>query len=161
MESDKIRQAIEGLSERGFYKDAVGNDWVSVDREVLEKLKALIEPEKWEPKEYPENWNISSRGNVTNSSQSNKAFRLYGNESPTREVAGKIEGTNRRNQRIMQAKTEMGFGDGQYEICFGSVDSEKKDWQVVCVYRAANPELTFDTQEHGEEVLKMVGLNVH
>lgn len=124
---------------------------------IIKELKALIEEPEWEPKVYEPNWMIVSEGSVRESTVSTSIHRLYGNESPTKEVAEKIAQMNRRNQRIMQAKVEMGYRDGPWLITKylrgGGWDSKYNNDYL------ALPELGVETEEQAETIIKMVGLN--
>lgn len=154
IDKDKLELIIEKLEGTEQHKAVM-----SVNAAVLRELKALIEPEKWEPKEYLPNWDTDSSGGVFKSGSSNRAYRAYGNEWPTEELAKTANAMTKRNQLILQAKTEKGFGDGNYEINKGTGEDKSILWGVVQVFKSANPETTFDTKEHGEEVLEMCRLN--
>ena len=115
----KIERIVEKLeeSEGPFY-------------EACKELKALIEPEKWEPK------------NIASFSQ---------------EIHDKYYAMEERNRRIFLAKAEKGFGDGSWLIARG-YGFEWQSFRIECV-GLPFPENTFTTKEQADEVIKMVELN--
>lgn len=97
---------------------------------IYQDLKRLIE---WEPKEMHE----------------------YSSE-----LGCQIIDMNVRNKRIALAKYEMGYKDGAWGIAYSN---RKETWRsyngggyVGCI---DNPELTFETKEQAEHIIKMIGLN--
>jgi hypothetical protein len=122
--------------------------------EACKLLKSLIE-EKWEPKKFDQHWWIGQGGGVHRSVSSGActSSRLYGNEWETKELAETARDMNKRNQLILQAKHERGYGDGDWTLVY-SADEEK--WVATYPNYPSNPELTFDTKAHAKEVLKMV-----
>ena len=133
--------------------------------EGIQMLKELKEPEEWEPKKYLPNFSIEQTGRITKWSRKNSnAVRLYGNEFPTEQLAQVARDMNKRNQLILQAKTELEerLGrkiDGGYEIHIGVGENQGSLWRSAYVFKTANPELTFENQSQAEQVIKMVGLN--
>lgn len=119
-------------------------------RKILEDLLAELVEEKWEPKKYIPNWYILSDGKIISSSDEGDEYRLYGNEFPTEETTIIARNMNKRNQLILQAKIEMGYGDGRFGIF------KQEDVWMCGTHSPGNPELTFETREQAETVLNMV-----
>lgn len=118
-------------------------------------LRELIN-EKWEPKRHDYNHTAGPNGMVFSSTISEDSYRLHGSEFPTKELAETARDMNKRNQLILQAKHEMGYGDGYYKITFGL---GIRVWYVTNDGKIDNPELTFETQEQAAKIISMVGLN--
>jgi len=115
--------------------EEVENSLMHFPGNVVADLKDLIEPEKWEPK------------NIASFSQG---------------MHDKYYAMEERNRRIFLAKAELEEKpgrkiDGDFSIAYGSGIEE---W-MVCkdMGLSSNPEITFDTKEQADEVIKMVGLN--
>ena len=123
------------------------DDWFAFPFFVLQKIE-----KKWEPEVYDVHYWVNYMGETREHAASRSGGRLYGNESKTREDAEKIAEMNRRNQRIFQAKREMGYGDGCWEI---TVDGLRNT--IMPAY-AANKYLTFETSDQAQTVKEMVGL---
>lgn len=141
----KLKRIVESLekSEFPFY-------------EACKELKALIEPEKWEPEKIDGRcYQIMGDGHFCKDESADE-YRLYGNEWPTKEHAELARDMNKRNQWILQAKIARGFGDGEWIISYDGCDRE---WKSVPSRLSDNPENTFETKAQGQEVIKMVGLN--
>lgn len=115
----ELKQEIEQIIKELGY---VSLESVIVSKEVLDKLKALIEPKPWEPEKFGELYRLFGDGHIekrdVHSIQQDE-YRLQGADHPTHKLAETAGGINKRNQLILQAKTERGFGDGGYEIAVG------------------------------------------
>jgi len=124
--SEKIEDLIERYKPRDP-ENSVPNIELVYERTYRQLIKELDSLIKWQPKtllEYPINVQEQS-------------IIMY-----------------ERNLKILKAKHEMGYRDGDYSILY----SNKNKWEVLPI-RTANPELTFETREQGEEVIRIVGLN--
>lgn len=122
-----------------------------IDR-LTEKLKELIN-EKWEPKEGK--YHLHGDGHIASGGGS-YGYVSMGCSFKTEELAETARDMNKRNQLILQAKHEMGYGDGYYKITFGL---GIRGWCVMNDGKIDNPELTFETQEQAAKIISMVGLN--
>jgi hypothetical protein len=152
IDKDKLEEIIKRYDSKHF-ATLINDQVISHKDNLIQELKALINP-KWEPKEYIPNWGSQSDGNITDSDRIDKEERLYGNNWPTRELAETARDMNKRNQLILQYKTEKGFGDGRCGINHGN-----GEWYAYENSYIDNPELTFETKEQTEETIKAVGLN--
>ena len=114
------------------------------------------EPEKWEPKKYSPNWTINDCGRINSYKNNSSAGRGYGNEWPTKEAAVIAKAMNKRNQWILQAKIERGYGDGGFYIYYGPRGGRYAVSNDGCT---ANPEITFETRLQAKDIIKMVALN--
>lgn len=151
MEIDKNR--IEEIIER--WESQVRNDThLCVPKSVIKELKSLINP-KWEPKGYEDGFYVAGYGTVGGHRRFTQNYILYGNTWPTKETAETARDMNKRNQLILQAKIEKGYGNGDNVICL----NKRGVWQGAFSDSKENPELTFESAEQAEEVIKMVGLN--
>jgi len=122
--------------------------------EACQMLRELIEGSKWEPKGCSPGFYIMGYGAIdSHSARFTNDYILYGNTWPTKELAETARDMNKRNQYILQYKTEKGFGDGPYGLEF------KNKWFVINSYYKANPELTFETREQAEETIKALRMN--
>ena len=151
---DDIQKVINQLessvdsSERMFYEGPF--------YEACQMLKELIEEKPWEPKEYDPYWWINVSGEVCPPECiSPKAIMGYGNRWPTKELAKTARDMNKRNQLILQAKTEIGAKDGRLYITKGRSGL----WQASSSDWIPDPEITFESQYQAEQVIKMLRLN--
>lgn len=146
---DKIQSIINKMDAITIYRQGL----VMIPAEALDELRALIKEDKWEPKQYEFNWYFRSDGKVKSYSGSEEKARQFGNEWPTEELAIKARDMNKRNQLIMQAKHEMGYGDGNYAIFKNS-----GRWRGG-VASPQNTEITFENRSQTETVINMLELN--
>jgi hypothetical protein len=149
IDKDQIQKIISQMeaSEQPFY-------------EACKMLKELINP-KWEPNEYTRPFYIGGDGGVFDNfyypTSAIEKTRQYGNEWPTKELAETARDMNKRNQLILQAKTDIECEDGDWII---SYRPPNKLWVAIESERAKdNPELTFKEKEKAEEVIRMLDLN--
>lgn len=147
IDKEKIERIIEELS----------NPSEDVMR-VVHKLKSLIEPEKWEPKEYEGDIYQMMGDGTFCKDRSFDSYRLHGSEWPTKELATIARDMNKRNQLILQAKHEKGYGDGIYYLYYHCVS---EDWCVVSDGNTSNPELTLETNEQAERIIELLQLNAN
>ena len=145
-----IKEKIQAIIDK--YEDVFDHGYRPHPKHLLKDLKSLLE---WEPKEHDYPLVIMPDGEIVSGS-GDYATRLMGGEWSNTGIAVKARDMNKRNQLILQAKHEMGYGDGRYKIFF---NKHCNVWLTSAGYHTANPELCFETKEQAEHVIEMVGLN--
>lgn len=142
-----IEKAIEKLKK---LKEGVFPVRVEIDA-VINELKQALPKKEWEPSGGE--FSIASYGIITEGwNGGDEEKRLYGNyfkEKSHAEVCSKM---TRRNNWILQAKIEIGAGDGRYVL----TNSDKGEWLVSMADWQENRELGCETREQAERVLEMV-----
>jgi hypothetical protein len=147
IDKNKIQKIIDKLLKNGAI--------AAMNNEAIDELKELIN-EKWEPKAYKPFWFVDGGSGITEFRASTEEARKYGNEWPTKELAETARDMNKRNQLILQAKHEMGYGDGRAKILY---NYDRDCWEGRNGVYVSTPELAFKTREQAEVIIKMVGLN--
>lgn len=146
---DKLKKIIDKIENESF--STQNKYWI--DESWLNELKELIN-EKWEPKGGQ--YFVYPGGKIQyNADGYSDDAREYGNEFPTKELAETARDMNKRNQLILQAKHEMGYGGGKFYISRGTSGF----WQASLSDWVPDPEISFETQTQAETVIKMVNLN--
>lgn len=126
---------------------------VTTEHQIIKELKALIEPEKWEPKGGL--LIIEPNGVITEEEEQPYGCVVYGNAWETVKLAGIARDMNKRNQLILQAKHEIGAEDGRFGLFI------QHGYWVCGTVSPGNPELSFKERTQGEKVIEMLQLNAN